>query len=163
MSTSQQREFQEQFYDALEIYSPEPEVCDKEIQPKDLITAKLHQVSADLNIIDRFKFKTSRKVESLERGFWLIDTSEWQMPLREAAWKFLANWVGAGFAGWGTRCYRNEDRSWIRVYCWGVVVGPIYGMIYLASERRLKTERSEWIDGDGEAVVVVAARDSVTS
>ncbi|PHH50434.1 hypothetical protein CFIMG_007423RA00001 [Ceratocystis fimbriata CBS 114723] len=163
MSTSQQREFQEQFYDALEIYSPEPEVCDKEIQPEDLITAKLHQVSADLNIIDRFKFKTSRKVESLERGFWLIDTSEWQMPLREAAWKFLANWVGAGFAGWGTRCYRNEDRSWIRVYCWGVVVGPIYGMIYLASERRLKTERSEWIDGDGEAVVVVAARDNVSS
>ncbi|KAL5606833.1 hypothetical protein BROUX41_003210 [Berkeleyomyces rouxiae] len=153
------REFQEQFYDALEIYSPEPAVADVHVTPDDLITPKLHQVSADLNIVERFGFRVQRAVQPLERGFWRIDTRAWPRALAQAAWRFLANWVGAGFAGWGTRCYRDEKRTWLRVYCWGVVIGPIYGLVYLASERRLKTERSEWIDGDGEAVVVVEARE----
>lgn len=50
--------------------------------------------------------------------------------------------------------YMHEDGEW-RIYCWGDVVGHIYLLLYLVSERRVKGTGARWVDGGGELVIVM--------
>lgn len=43
----------------------------------------------------------------------------------------------------------------LRIYCWGEVVGHIYLLLYLVSERKIKGTDAKWVDGGGEVVVVM--------
>jgi len=44
-----------------------------------------------------------------------------------------------------------------RVYCWGNIVGHVYLLLYLASERRIKGLRASWNDAGGETIIVMAS------
>lgn len=90
-----------------------------------------------------------------DRGYWLVDCAPWSAAARAAAWSFLASYVGNGAAGWGVWCSTDADKAAIKVFCWGHLVGHVYLLLYVASERRVLHTRCAWMDGDGKEVVVV--------
>lgn len=57
--------------------------------------------------------------------------------------------LGQGGAGAGER--RREE---IKIYCWGEVVGHVWLMLFVCSERRVKRmEGVVWKEGSGRVVV----------
>ena len=82
-----------------------------------------------------------------------MDCQAWNDGLRVRSWDMLGNFVGRDLAGWGVSCERSEDRSWLRVNCWGVMVRHIYYLIFLASEGKIKLGSADWIGGDGVALI----------
>lgn len=87
-----------------------------------------------------------------------MDCKGWDEELRRSAWEFLGRHLEGGLVGWGVSCGRDEAFSWMRVYCWGGVVGHLYLVLWLASQRRVKATGTVWVAGDGERVVVMGAR-----
>lgn len=143
-------------YRSLELHAPEPEVGTANITSGDLITEGLRKLAADCNISKRYRPASSeRELRDFERGYWLVDCQDWPQDLKEETWVFLANYVGAGSAGWGISCRRDEAFSWLRVNCWGVLVGHIYLLIWLASRRRVLYAKATWIDGGGTTVITM--------
>ena len=55
--------------------------------------------------------------------------------------------------GWGVWCIKGEELETIRLYCWGVIVGHAYLLLYMASESKIKGTDACWIGGDGEAII----------
>lgn len=55
-------------------------------------------------------------------------------------------------------CKRDEEFSWMRLYCWGCVVEYMYLVVWVASKRKVRFTGARWVGADGEAVVVVGAR-----
>ncbi|PHH70933.1 hypothetical protein CDD82_6827 [Ophiocordyceps australis] len=55
--------------------------------------------------------------------------------------------------------YNDDNDDWIRLYCWACVVKHMYLLLYIASERRLKTIHAAWIDANGETVLEVLPSD----
>lgn len=41
----------------------------------------------------------------------------------------------------------------VKVYCWGEVVGHIWLMLFIGSERAIKGVGAKWVDAGGVAVV----------
>ncbi|KAL1882726.1 hypothetical protein VTK73DRAFT_1246 [Phialemonium thermophilum] len=145
--------------DGLHIYSPEPDVSVQELQPSSLVTETLAKLARDLNIDQRYQPKEQfRDIRPFERGYWLVDCTAWTEQLREEAWNFLANYVGNGVAGWGIWCCRDLELTWMRLYCWGSLVGHMHLVLYLASQRRILYTGSTWVGGDGNVVVVMAPK-----
>ena len=90
-------------------------------------------------------------------------------------WDFLGKFVGQGQAGFGTRCFREmvdvgsgretgsdkenhnpgKQEEIAKIYCFGEVVGEIWIVLFLATERRIKGVGAKWIDAAGEAVVIM--------
>ncbi|KOS20200.1 hypothetical protein ESCO_006102 [Escovopsis weberi] len=140
---------------ALEIRSPSPPPGTAALAPADLVSAKLAQLTHDLS--SRFRPRLARSPpEPLERGYWLADCAAWPRAARAEAWRFLADYVRSGLAGWGVWCRRDEaPHAWIRLYCWGHVVEHTYLLLYLASHRLLKKTGAKWFDGGGEVVLEV--------
>ncbi|KAL2017813.1 hypothetical protein VTK56DRAFT_1615 [Thermocarpiscus australiensis] len=148
-----------QIADTLEILSPPPCTAEKELRPEDMITEVLASLARELNLEKRFQpASQTRDLRPFERGYWLVDCSSWEPALKRSAWGFLTDYLGKGAAGWGTSCRRDRDFSWIRLYCWGCVVGHMYLVLYLMSRRRVLYTGASWIGGDGKAVVVMGAR-----
>jgi len=148
---------------SLEILSPLPPTDKRELRPDDLITEVLGTLARELNLEKRFKPSLqTRELRPFERGYWRLDCSSWEPELKRSAWGFLTDYLGKGAAGWGTSCRRDEAFSWIRLYCWGYVVGHMYLVLYLASRRRILHAGMEWVAGDGTAVVVISPRASAT-
>ncbi|EGS23287.1 uncharacterized protein CTHT_0009540 [Thermochaetoides thermophila DSM 1495] len=148
---------------SLEILSPPPPTDKLELRPSDLITEVLGTLARELNLEKRFKPSLqTRELRPFERGYWRLDCSSWEPELKRSAWGFLTDYLGRGAAGWGTSCRRDEAFSWIRLYCWGCVVGHMYLVLYLASRRRILHTGMEWVAGDGTAVVVISPRVSAT-
>ncbi|KAF6837655.1 hypothetical protein CPLU01_03008 [Colletotrichum plurivorum] len=152
------------YLERLEIHPPGPPVANTELAPDALLTPKLRELARQLNIGKRFHpIEQRRDLRPFERGHWLLDWTGWRPTLRERAWHFLTDYILEGFAGWGVWCKRAEDWSWLRVYCWGHVVGHIYLALYLASERALKTDSARWLDGTGDVVVITNGHENSES
>ncbi|KAH6691615.1 hypothetical protein F5X68DRAFT_66495 [Plectosphaerella plurivora] len=144
----------------LEIDPPEPPIGTGDLTPESLITPNLIALAIALNPSHRFRpVERARDLRPLERGYWLIDCSDWGEAEVHKAWGFLHNYLSKGYAGWGTRSVRDERWGWIRVWCFGHVVSHIYLLLYLASERKLKTQGAQWIDGEGRVVLVTNGHD----
>lgn len=147
------------FPDALEILSPPPTTDQRELRPEDMVTDVLASLARELDLGKRFRPESqTRALRPFERGYWLVDCASWDADLKRSAWGFLADYLGKGAAGWGTSCRRDAAFSWIRLYCWGCVVGHMYLLLYLMSKRRVLCTGTCWIGADGTPVVVMGAR-----
>lgn len=124
-----------------------------------MVTDVLAGLARELDLERRFKPQSqARDMRPFERGYWLVDCSTWEPALKRSAWSFLADYLGKGAAGWGTSCRRDPDFSWIRLYCWGCIVGHMYLVLYLMSKRKVLYTGVSWIGADGNPVVVMGAR-----
>lgn len=143
----------------LELLSPPPPTSLATLLPSDLITPSLAHLASQVDITRRFTPQSqTRELRPFERGYWLVDCSSWDEELRRSAWEFLGRHLEGGLVGWGVSCRRDEGFTWMRVYCWGGVVGHLYLVLWLASQRRVKATGTVWVAGDGERVVVMGAR-----
>ncbi|KAH6604726.1 hypothetical protein Trco_006433 [Trichoderma cornu-damae] len=140
--------------DVLEIRPPSPPAGIADLQPADLISDKLAKLARDLS--SRYRpLAANRPTEPFERGYWLLDCTNWTQDTRVEAWVFLANYLRSGLAGWGVWCRRDQSHRWIRLYCWAHVAKHTYLLLYLASARHLKTTGAQWIGADGDVVLEV--------
>lgn len=151
----------------LMVLAPLPPTSTSLLVPSTLVTPALEQLSIDLPLATHYRpAKQTRPLRPMERGYWHVDTSGWNVGLRVRSWAFLEGYVGKGNAGWGVWCVREgEDdsdqgapagvRPGLRVYCWGSIVGQVWLLLYLVSERRVKRTGARWMDGDGEVIVVM--------
>ncbi|KAK0383343.1 hypothetical protein NLU13_9256 [Sarocladium strictum] len=141
---------------ACEIMPPSPPASCHMVSPEDLIPAQLSKLASDLSSCYR-PSPTLRDLDPFERGYWFLDCGSWPEAARDSTWSFLQRYVRSGLAGWGLWCRRQElPHRFIRVYCWGHVVKHAYLLLYLASERRLKTTAAVWFDAEGKEVVKVS-------
>lgn len=148
------------YRDASSIHAPQPSVSCLHLSPQSLITVALAKLATDLDMARRFRPASQvRELRPCERGYWLLDCTGWATGLPERAWSYLGNYVGSGHAGWGVWCTRDEARRWIRLYCWGCVVGHTHLLLYLASEREVLHTGSRWIDGEGKVCIEMGAKD----
>lgn len=144
--------------DHLEIMSPTPPATLGELQPADMITETLANLADRVVLKKRYRPQPlARELRPFERGHWLLDCSTWNNALKYDTWEFLTNYISHGHAGWGISCKRDEEFTWIRLYCWGCVVGHMYLVLWLASRRNAKHGMS-WVGGDGQAVIFTGAR-----
>lgn len=149
-------------YDRLTLEAPEPPVGHDTIFPEDLITPGLAQLAGDLKISKRYKPEVrTRELRPLERGYWMVDCSDWPADLKTEAWVFLANYIGKGVAGWGVSCHRDGEFTYLRLYCWGLLVAHIYFVIYLASRRRACFSNTTWVDASGEVVIRMSKKEGI--
>ncbi|OIW35163.1 hypothetical protein CONLIGDRAFT_639467 [Coniochaeta ligniaria NRRL 30616] len=142
--------------EGLEIHAPEPTVSCAELDISVVITEPLKKLATDLDINTRFQPRhRTRDPRPFERGHWFVDCSAWPESVRMNTWAFLTNYVGNGVAGWGIWCRRNQEFTWMRLYCWGCVVGHMHLLLYISSQRQLNYTQTTWIGGDGEAVIIM--------
>ncbi|KAF4446639.1 hypothetical protein F53441_9770 [Fusarium austroafricanum] len=138
---------------SLEIRSPSPSVGVDNVAPADLISEKLAKLAHDLT--SRYRPTEKRKIDPFERGYWLLNCSDWNPAIRFDAWVFLSNYLKSGLAGWGTWCRRDNTHDWLRLYCWGHVAKHTYLLLYLASGRQVKTTGAKWYGADGVAALEI--------
>ncbi|KAF4462747.1 hypothetical protein FALBO_10440 [Fusarium albosuccineum] len=138
---------------SLEIRPPSPPVGVEDVDPTDLISEKFAKLARDLS--SRYRPSPKRPMIPFERGYWLLDCTSWSPEIRFNTWVFLSNYLNNGLAGWGTWCRRDKTHDWIRLYSWGHVAKHTYLLLYLASERQLKTTGASWYGADGEVVLEV--------
>ncbi|KAF4961136.1 hypothetical protein FSARC_10258 [Fusarium sarcochroum] len=138
---------------SLEIRPPSPSVGIDDVDPSDLISEKLAKLARDLS--SRYRPTAIRDVDPFERGYWLLDCTDWSPAIRFDTWGFLSNYLRSGLAGWGTWCRRDKAHDWIRLYCWGHVAKHTYLLLYLASGRQVKTSGASWYGADGEVVLKI--------
>ncbi|KAJ8130656.1 hypothetical protein O1611_g2973 [Lasiodiplodia mahajangana] len=144
-------------YESLEIRSQEPPTSEPYIEPQDLITPSLRNLSRDADSLLCFQPREqTRELRPYERGYWLVDCSSWEPRLKRDAWAFLANYIGTGNAGWGVWCKRDPEFRELRAYCWGSVIPHIYYVLCMSSQRRIG---STWIDAEGLRVIAMGSRD----
>ncbi|KAH7270307.1 uncharacterized protein BKA55DRAFT_551234 [Fusarium redolens] len=143
----------DQVSSSLEIRPSSPSVGVDDVVPADLISEKLAKLARDLS--SRYRPTTKRDIEPFERGYWLLNCSDWDPTVRFDTWVFLANYLKSGLAGWGTWCRRDKTHDWIRLYCWGHVAKHTYLLLYLASGRQVKTNGAKWYGADGEVALEI--------
>ena len=102
----------------------------------------------------------------------------WDESLRTRFWEYMIRFVGEGRAGWGVWCERSTsatnislhsgvavgearaseevEADIVKVFCWGEVVGHVYLLLFLASERKVRGLGARWIDACGSVVVRMA-------
>lgn len=147
-----------------EIHPPPPGTSSWGPKPPQIITPALHHLAVQLELPRRYRPNSqTRPLRGLERGYWAVSTATWPSAVREQAWAALSAYVGQGKAGWGVWAVRSGEgkaltgeggaHPGLRVYCWGGVVGHVYLLLYLVSQRRVKGTGARWVDGGGEAVV----------
>lgn len=143
----------------LQIYAPSPPAAQTDLRPEDVISPVLAKLATELDLSVRFRPQSqTRELRPFERGYWLVETASWPADLKLSAWMFLTDYIEKGIAGWGTSCSRDQDFRWLRLRCWGCVVGHMHLLLYVASRRQVKDMGMKWFGGDGEAVVVMAPR-----
>lgn len=139
--------------DELEILPLSPAVSLDDLDPDDLIPAQLVKLAGDLST--RYRPIQKREIEPLSRGHWLLDCSSWTSDHHNKTWAFLARYIRSGLAGWGVWCRRDQAHQSIKLYCWGHLVKHTYLLLYLASERKLKTTGACWIGPSGELALEI--------
>jgi hypothetical protein len=161
---------------ANEIHPPPPATSSNGILPSN-ITPDLQLLATQLSLTTRFRPRVeTRLLHPLERGYWSVSMAAWDSLLRERVWNALQIYIAKrAKAGWGVWCARSkpkinqnkEEVDWVdggnandaltelRVYCWGEVVGHVYLLLHLVSERKIKGRGAKWIDGGGEAVIIM--------
>jgi hypothetical protein len=147
-----------------EIHPPPPRTSAWGPKPPQIVTAALQLLATQLELPRRYRPKSqTRPLRDLERGFWSVSMVTWPQTTRDQAWAALGAYLGQGRAGWGVWGVRCDERKIfageggeqpaLRVYCWGGVVGHVYLLLYLVSQRRVKGTGARWVDGGGDVVV----------
>ncbi|KAL2037293.1 hypothetical protein N7G274_009982 [Stereocaulon virgatum] len=163
---------------------PPPKLYPLEIHPPHPRTSNAHfktHLTQSLSTLSNKLFKyykpqtTTRQLLKSERGHWLLPLSTFDSMLLTKFWDFLSKFIGQGSAGFGTRCFREvvdvgngketgsdkenqtpqKQEEVAKVYCFGEVVGEIWIVLFLATERKIKGLGAEWIDASEEAVVIM--------
>ena len=156
----------------LVIHSPRPYSSNAHFETH--LTPSLQTLSTQLPLQKYFKPIYIRVPGKLERGHWLIPIQSWAEDLKNRFWEFLVRFVGEGRAGWGVWCSRefqgetqltgsskeNKDptsrEEVVRMYCWGEIVGELWLLLFIASERQIKGVGARWYDASQESVVQMA-------
>ncbi|CAG8954925.1 hypothetical protein HYFRA_00008613 [Hymenoscyphus fraxineus] len=127
------------------------------IDPKSFITPALHGLAEkDPNGSLYKPLHQVRELRPTERGYWRVDTTNWEPGFKEKCWSVLANFILQEKGGWGISCVRTEDFKEIQVYCWGITVPYVYLLIFMASSNRVRSKgRSWWIGGDGNPLITM--------
>ncbi|RAR15027.1 Phosphodiest-domain-containing protein [Stemphylium lycopersici] len=95
----------------IEVYPPEPKISTE--QPGTLpcqITPTLAAIKAK----DPTSFKPiqiSKKPKPDDRGYWLVNCSNWTTQLQQMFWNNTCKQVASGQLGWGVTLYREGDES----------------------------------------------------
>ena len=154
----------------LEIHSARPhssnDRCDSHLtQSLQMIAEKLPMKKYFTPVLQ------ARSAEKLERGHWLVPIGSWEHTLKTKFWHFLTQFIEEGRAGWGVWCSReflsdtgqtgsgteNTDTTVseeaIRLYCWGELVGEIWVLLFIASERKIQGTGARWLDASQGIVV----------
>lgn len=105
----------------------------------------------------------ARAIRPLERGYWLVDCSSWQLSDQIDFWQFLERTIHRGSLGWGVWCTREDEGlanvakgesiGIIKVFCWGEIVKHVFLLLYVASNSQVKKLGLSWIDAEGTTVV----------
>lgn len=130
------------------------------------------QKARDLRILERgywlFKVKVVNSKEEEKQQRHRYDDSFWPLPLFIRFWSFLADFIGKeGRAGWGVWCVREPQNlsqgeivelhpprvEHVKIYTWGEVVPHVYLLLFLASERRIKSMCAQWRDAKDDVVI----------
>lgn len=154
----------------LEIHPPRPHSSHNPYDSH--LTPSLCTISEKLPMRKYFKpILQARSTEKLERGHWLVSIHSWEASLKAKFWKFLTQFIEEKRAGWGVWCSReflghskhlgdgNDNASdnacaeIIRLYCWGEVIGEIWVLLFIASERKIQGVGARWIDAMQKTVV----------
>ncbi|TLD23084.1 hypothetical protein PspLS_07604 [Pyricularia sp. CBS 133598] len=147
--------------DALEVFGPEPPVSIRHITPDDLLTPQLRKLQTDLGKAKRYSGRLQllqdQMPDPFERGWWILDCSELG-DRRLAAWEYLARYVHAGNAGWGVSLMRESAATHrIKLFCYGHLVGHLYLLLYMASERRIYDLDCTWTSARRGGLLFVPA------
>jgi hypothetical protein len=138
----------------LEIRPTPPITSSSDLTAEMFITDTLHQLASKMPAARLFRpVEENRDLRPMERGYWLVNCRSWNEELRSRCWNCLGNYIGKDLVGWGVWCIRDVENLTIRVYCWGIIVGHIYLLLYMASEGKIKGTSACWIGGDGEAII----------
>ena len=93
--------------------------------------------------------KERRFVERRRQDYWTeVEVIEF--------WRKCTKSIGElGRAGWGVSVYREgeEENVLIKIFCWGEVLGHVWILLWVLSEKLVSYVPMEWGDGDGEVVV----------
>ncbi|KAK3372507.1 hypothetical protein B0H63DRAFT_485047 [Podospora didyma] len=141
---------------STEIIAPDPMTSTSGLCEADMVTEAMKQAANDLKLEKRFRPKSqTRELRPFERGYWLVDSTSWSDELKKTAWRFLTTYVGEGCAGWGVNCRRDPTFTWIRLYSFGCVVGHMWLLLYLASNRETNFTGMTWISGNGKPIIAM--------
>jgi hypothetical protein len=155
------------------IHPPPPKTSVDPLAPQSLFTPYLLLLARQLSLSSRYRPRIqSRPLRPFERGYWSVSMRVWDEGLRGRAWSALSRYVRSGRAGWGVWASREGaidteglhngmEREFagdeLRAYCWGEVVGHIYLLLYLVSERKIKGKGVRWVDGEGRVVIIMGS------
>ncbi|ATY62228.1 hypothetical protein A9K55_007881 [Cordyceps militaris] len=136
---------------SLSVRPPSPPVGVDDLDLASLVAPKFAKLAHDLGSRYRPTFHRGGDgaLDPLERGHWRVDCQHWPPALRAAAWDFLTKYVRSGLAGWGVWCRRSPDGATIKLYGWAHVVKHTYLLLYLASDRYIKSTGAQWFDAEG--------------
>jgi hypothetical protein len=84
------------------------------------------------------------------------DTALWTEMEFGQFWQNMTQFVQAGKAGWGTRLIREAkgETLWtIRLFTWGELVGHLWLVLWVLSDKLTADIAMQWIAGDNAAVV----------
>ncbi|KAH9212409.1 hypothetical protein DL95DRAFT_391562 [Leptodontidium sp. 2 PMI_412] len=141
------------WWELLEIHPNPPVTSSGDLTPEIFITPHLAAIAKRMPPSLYCPISKTRDLRDMERGYWLLECKGWNENLQQRCWDALGRYIGKDLAGWGVWCKREEDFKSIRVYCWGVVVGHIYLLLYMASDSKIKKAGARWIGGDGETII----------
>ena len=158
---------------SLVIHPPRPRPSKAQFETH--LTPSLQTLSAQLPLGKYFKPAVHiRSPAKLERGHWFVPIQAWNEDLKNRFWQFLARFVGEGRAGWGVWCSRefrgdmqltgsskenkdpNTREEVVRMYCWGEVMGELWLLLFVASERQIKGTGARWNDAQQKMAVQMA-------
>ncbi|KAF2432880.1 hypothetical protein EJ08DRAFT_731964 [Tothia fuscella] len=151
------------------IYSPDPPVGNLPIENATFLTEDLRGFLTFGPLASRYTqlVRENRKIETTERGHWLLHTSSWPVLEQIKFWKDLTKYVGGGKAGMATWCSRDTASSdessgglgVIKVWCYGEIVKHVFLFLFTLSNGKLGKQSNQWIDIDGEVVVNVLSKE----
>jgi hypothetical protein len=139
---------------SIEIRPRPPKTSSGDLTAEMLITDTLRQLAKKMSLSFFFRpHLQTRELRPMERGYWLVNCESWKEGLRGRCWNCFGNYIGKDLLGWGVWCVRDENYGTLRVYCWGIIVGHIYLLLYVASEGKIKGKGACWIGGDGQRII----------
>lgn len=140
----------------LTIRAPQPSVSSASLTPSSLVTRSLE--SMHLKVPPSFHLcptRITRPLRPFERGYWHIPLHHWPLARRHRCWAFVGDSIAKGKAGWGVCAQRDAEWSYMRLYCWGRIVGELWSLLCIAAEgvQHIRGVGAVWIGGDGCVIV----------
>ncbi|KAK8036147.1 hypothetical protein PG993_008761 [Apiospora rasikravindrae] len=129
------------------------------LAPNTFITPALRGMQTRLNIDQgAFQPAQSRNLRVDERGYWVVDTSNWTPQQWLGTWAHLTEFIGGGAAGLSVSVRRYEDGATLRVYCFGAMVEHVWWLLFQAAEGGVVASGGRWLDVGGVMVLEIGTR-----